>query len=121
MNLEEDEEGEENSLIFMNMHSLIFNKCYDKRGARSKRLEDKISTSYFAFTKWRARLGMRQFLYREVLHRGSLKEDKVLEICKAFARQGCRGCNGSKYGIVEEEKRLHELKCWEVRNLRMCG
>ncbi len=41
---------------------------------------DNKSTSCFGFTRGRARLGMREFLYREFLHRRSLKEDRVLEI-----------------------------------------
>ncbi len=39
----------------------------------------------------------------------SLKEDRVLEVDSAFARQGWRGCRGSL--IIEEERRAHELKC----------
>ncbi len=56
---------------------------------------------------------MEEFLLREVLHRRSLKEDRVLEFDNAFARQGWRGRSGSL--IIGEERRLHELKCWEIR------
>ncbi len=42
-------------------------------------------------------------------HRRSLKEDRVLEVDSAFARQGWRGCSGSL--IIEVERRVHELKC----------
>ncbi len=50
---------------------------------------------------------MRRFLCREVVQRRSLKEDRVLEIESAFARQGWRGGSGSL--IIEVERRVHEL------------
>ncbi len=46
-----------------------------------------------------------------------LKEDRVLIVENALARQGWRECSGSL--IIETRKRLHELKCWEIRTLQM--
>ncbi len=48
----------------------------------------------------------------------SLKEDRVLEVDSAFERQGWRGRSGSL--ITEVERRVQELKCWEIRILQMC-
>ncbi len=53
----------------------------------------------------------------EVLHRRSVKEDRELELDNAFARQGQIGCNRSL--IIDEERLLHELKCWEIRTLQV--
>ncbi len=46
------------------------------------------------------------------MKRRGLKEYRVLEVGSAFARQGWRGCSGSL--IIEEGRRLHELKCPEI-------
>ncbi len=43
----------------------------------------------------------------------------MLKLDRAFARQGWRGCSGSL--IIELERRLHELKCWEIRTSQMCA
>ncbi len=43
----------------------------------------------------------------------------MLEVDIAFARQGGRGRSGSLK--MEEEKRLHEFKCWEMRTLQICA
>ncbi len=43
----------------------------------------------------------------------SLKEDRVLEVDRAFARHGWRGCNSSL--IIVVERRVLELMCWEIR------
>ncbi len=83
------------------MHSYFFRKCEDKESASQERLEDKSSGPGFGLTRRRVRLKIRQFLYREVLHRRSLKEDRVHKVDKAFTRQGCRGFNGS---LIIEEK-----------------
>ncbi len=81
-------------------------------------MEDNKSTSCCGFTRRRARLGMREFLYREALYQGSLKEDRVLEVDSAFERQGWRGRSGSL--IIEVERRVQELMCWEIRILQIC-
>ncbi len=47
----------------------------------------------------------------------SLKEDRVLEVDNAFARQGWTGGNWSL--IIEEKMRVHELKFWESRTSQM--
>ncbi len=41
----------------------------------------------------------------------------MLEVDSAFARQGWRGCSESL--ITEVERRVHELKFWEIRTLKM--
>ncbi len=40
----------------------------------------------------------------------------MLKVFSAFARQGWRGCSGSL--IIELERRVHELKCWEIRTYK---
>ncbi len=55
----------------------------------------------------------------------SIKRSSTLKECKrrssvgsAFARQEWRECSGSL--IIEVERRVHELTCWEIRTLQMC-
>ncbi len=60
---------------------------------------------------------MRDFLLREVLRRRSFQEDKVLKVDSAFERQAWRGSSGSL--IIEEQRRVQELSCWEVRILQI--
>ncbi len=55
---------------------------------------------------------------RDVLHRRSLKENRVLESDSAFARQWWRECNGSLK--IELERRVHDLKCLEIISLLRC-
>ncbi len=42
----------------------------------------------------------------------------MLEVDSAFERQGWRGLSGSL--IVEVERRVQELKCWDIRTLQIC-
>ncbi len=53
---------------------------------------------------------MKEFISREALHRRSLKEDRLLAVDSAFARQGWRRC--SRPMIIEVERRVLEFKCW---------
>ncbi len=55
---------------------------------------------------------MREFLSREVPHRRSLKDDRLLAVDSAFARQGWRGC--SRPMIIVVERSVHELECWDI-------
>ncbi len=48
-----------------------------------------------------------------------LKKDLLLEVDSAFERQSWTGCSGSL--IIEVERHVHKLKCWEIRTLQMCA
>ncbi len=52
-----------------------------------------------------------------VLHGRSLKEDRALEVDSDFERHGWRGCSRSL--IIDLERRVHDLKCSEIRTLQM--
>ncbi len=53
---------------------------------------------------------------REVLHRRSLKEDRVFEVDSTFARKEWRECRWSL--IIEVTRRVHELKCCGIKTLK---
>ncbi len=61
---------------------------------------------------------MRDFLLREVLRRRNLKEVRVLKVDSAFERQAWRGSIGSS--IIEDQRRVQEYSCWEIRILQIC-
>ncbi len=42
----------------------------------------------------------------------------MLEVDSAFERHGWRGGSGSL--IIEVERRVQELMCWEIRTLQIC-